>query len=182
MNVLLNMQNVEGVANTNMNHLTNHRWPLYHWTVIPFNVLFMLIQDLGLLECFEMITIIGCNAQKKRLLMYYLWYNPDMGRRCCKEQYLGGTVPPKLRRRVGSSMRRDVPSQPTRGSWGASLAAQHDLGWRPGPKRIFEGQRTLLFAPIYWCFEFVSVVAWHIWGHGGGLGQLPPVPKYNRLF
>ena len=61
---------------------------------------------------------------------------------------------PKVGRcRVGYGMGRDVCSQPTRGSEGASWAPPAGSGQSPGRKRIilvyFEGHRTLIFVPIW---------------------------------
>jgi len=69
--------------------------------------------------------------------------------------------------------------QPTRGSGRAPWVHQQGL-WRiPSKKRIlvyFAGNRTIFFAPICRCFEFIRQC--YIWGQGRGLwGNCPFLPQ-----
>ena len=95
-----------------------------------------------------------------------------------RKQETGGTKGTEW----GAVLGRDTPSQSNYGVRRTSWAPQRGPVWNPGPKRIlayFESHKTLPFAPICWCFEFVKQCFMSHLGARPRFGAIVPHPYPN---
>jgi len=102
-----------------------------------------------------------------------------------REKYLGvGAMPPKKSHaesgRIEWGMEWAAPPQPIRRCGGHHAPAggpEQSHGWKLN-SAYFEGHRTLLFAPMCRCFEFVKQYLMSQLGSKAEVwGQLPPCPN-----